>query len=220
MQGSQKVYSPRCFEATRASNLLDCRSRRIPRVCRSSYAAELLGAEEGIDVVQLARVFVSLVRGGSLRKSTVDQDLNANAVGLTIAVDAKDLRDKGTSDTSSFGSQKSLAFTVAWLRSVLRRPNTMLTWTATSNMFADGATEAHGPDSPWADAPSSALEHHLQPDFRQASGEGQEGFWRGSFDGSFGKFTWRAPSSWRCCSRFPSEVRRAERLACQRWHGH
>ena len=107
-------------------NLLDCRSRRVPRICRSSYSAELLGTEEGVDAAQLARGFVSLVRGASLP--------------LVVVVDAKDVHDKAKSDTSSFGSQKSLAFTIAWLRSVLRRANTSVRWTATSNMFADAAT--------------------------------------------------------------------------------
>ena len=32
-----------------------------------------------------------------------------------VVVDAKDVHDKGDSDTSSYGTQKSLAFTVAWL---------------------------------------------------------------------------------------------------------
>ena len=120
-------------------NLLDCRSHRLARVCRSSYSAELLGTEEGVDAVQLARGFVSLVRGGSLRRSRVDTELNS--VDLVIVVDAKDVHDKASSDTSSFGSQKSLAFTVAWLRAVLRRPNTSARWTATSNMFADAGTK-------------------------------------------------------------------------------
>ena len=64
-----------------------------------------------------------------------------NSVELTVVVDAKDVHDKANSDTSSFGSQKSLAFTVAWLRSVLRRPNTTLRWTSTENMWVDSGTK-------------------------------------------------------------------------------
>ena len=45
------------------------------------------------------------------------------------------------SDTPSFGSQKSLAVTVSWLRSTLRRPNTALRWTATQNMLIDALTK-------------------------------------------------------------------------------
>ena len=38
-------------------NILDARSHRIPRVCRSTYAAETLAAEEALDVGQLCRCF-------------------------------------------------------------------------------------------------------------------------------------------------------------------
>ena len=72
-------------------------------------------------------------------RSCVDAEINA--VNLVIVVDAKDVHDKASSDTSSFGSQKSLAFTIAWLRAVLRRPNTCVRWTATSNMFADAGAK-------------------------------------------------------------------------------
>ena len=122
-----------------AFNVLDMRSHRIPRVCRSSYAAETLGTEEAFEVGQLCRGFLAMVRGLPLHGTTVDPSLNS--VPLTVVVDAKDVHDKGNSDTSSFGSQKSLAFTVAWLRAVLRRPNTRLRWTSTANMFVDAGTK-------------------------------------------------------------------------------
>ncbi len=44
-------------------NTVDFRSHRIPRVCRSSYAAETLGAEEGLDVGELVRGFLAECRG-------------------------------------------------------------------------------------------------------------------------------------------------------------
>ena len=148
-----KVFSQACYfvvladEAlmalmagkTGSFNILDMRSHRIPRVCRSSYAAETLGAEEAFDVGQLCRGFLASVRGLSLHKSQVDVLLNT--VLLCVVVDAKDVYDKSNSDSNSFGSQKSLAFTIAWLRSVLRRPNTSLRWTSTENMWADGGTK-------------------------------------------------------------------------------
>ena len=72
-------------------------------------------------------------------KDAIDRSINA--VPLTVVVDAKDTYDKASSDPSSFGSQKSLAFTVAWLRAVLRRPNPSFWWTATANMFCDAGTK-------------------------------------------------------------------------------
>ena len=62
-------------------------------------------------------------------------------IGLIVVTDAKDTYDKGNSDTPSYGSQKSLAFTVAWLRGMIAKPNVALRWTATSNMFVDAGTK-------------------------------------------------------------------------------
>ncbi|OLP79745.1 Copia protein [Symbiodinium microadriaticum] len=146
----EKVFSQACYFVLLADedlmqgrqgrfNIVDARSHRLARVCRSSYAAETLGAEEGFDVGQLCRGFLATVRGDSLHKQSVDQSLNA--VPLTVVVDAKDVFDKASSDTSSFGSQKSLAFTIAWLRQILRRPNTSIRWTSTENMWADAGTK-------------------------------------------------------------------------------
>ena len=146
----EKVFSQACYFVLLADedlmqgrqgrfNIVDARSHRLARVCRSSYAAETLGAEEGFDVGQLCRGFLATIRGDSLHKQSVDQSLNA--VPLTVVVDAKDVFDKASSDTSSFGSQKSLAFTIAWLRQILRRPNTSIRWTSTENMWADAGTK-------------------------------------------------------------------------------
>lgn len=60
---------------------------------------------------------------------------------MQVVVDAKDARDKTNSDSASFGAQKPLAFTVAWLRSELRRPRTQLKWTSAENMWADGGAK-------------------------------------------------------------------------------
>ena len=121
-------------------NVFGTRSHRIPRVCRSSYAAETLGAEEAFDVGLLCRGFIASARDYLVVGKPADKALDK--VPLCVVVDAKDVYDKGNSDTSSYGSQKSLAFTVAWLRSILRRPNTSLRWTATENMFADAGTSS------------------------------------------------------------------------------
>ena len=120
-------------------NILDARSHRIPRVCRSSYAAELLGAEEAFDVGILCRGFLASLRDKEVLGKLAEASMAS--IPLTVVVDAKDVHDKGNSDTSSYGTQKSLAFTVAWLRSVLRRPGMSLKWTATENMWVDGGTK-------------------------------------------------------------------------------
>ncbi|CAJ1366499.1 unnamed protein product [Effrenium voratum] len=119
--------------------ILDARSHRLPRVCRSTFAAELLGVEEAMDVGHYHRGFVAELNG--LRMDSRAVDVSLETVPLTVVTDAKDVYDKNTSDTPSYGSQKSLAFTVAWLRSMLRRPQTTLRWTSTENMFVDAGTK-------------------------------------------------------------------------------
>lgn len=118
--------------------LLDGRSHRLSRVCRSTYAAELLGAEEAFDCGQFIRGVLASFRGFPMENRFVESIMDL--VPLSVVVDAKDVHDKCNSD-STCGAQKSLAFAVAWMRSVLRRPRTSLRWTATENMIVDGGTK-------------------------------------------------------------------------------
>lgn len=117
--------------------VIDARSHRLPRVCRSTYAAELLGVEESVDVGQMVRGFWGAICGLPVlvKRSSVE------AIALTCVTDAKDVYDRNTSDTASYGSQKSLCFTIAWPRAQLRRPRTDIKWTSTDNMFVDGGTK-------------------------------------------------------------------------------
>jgi transposase InsO family protein len=121
-------------------NILDARSHRIPRVCRSTYAAELLSTEEAFDVGILCRGFLASVRGFDLSGRFNEPALGM--IDLQVVVDAKDVHDKSNSDTSTYGAQKSMAFTVSWMRSQLRKPRTSLKWTSTENMWVDGMTKA------------------------------------------------------------------------------
>ena len=52
-------------------------------------------------------------------------------IPLQMVTDAEDNYDKCNSDTPMYGSQKSLAFTIAWIRSMLRKDSTEMEWTAT-----------------------------------------------------------------------------------------
>ena len=119
--------------------LLDARSHRLPRVCRSTFAAELLGSEEAFDVGQYCRGLFAVVQGLPMENRHVDAIMDS--IAMCVVVDAKDVYDKGTSDTPSYGAQRSLGFTVAWIRAMLRKPNTALRWTSTENMFVDCGTK-------------------------------------------------------------------------------
>ena len=119
--------------------MLDGRSHRLPRVCRSTFAAELLGAEEAFDIGQYTRGFVASILGYPLLSRHVDAA--TDAIPLCVVTDAKDVFDKSVSDTHSYGSQKSLVFTISWIRGMLSKPNTSLKWTSTENMWVDAGTK-------------------------------------------------------------------------------
>ena len=98
-----------------------------------------MGFEEGVDAAQLIRAMLAELRGHSVSGKNL---LTAvDHVRCTAVVDAKDCHDKVISDTSSWGSMKSLAYTVAWLKQQFRRPNIAMRWTATENMFVDAGTK-------------------------------------------------------------------------------
>ena len=123
---------------TGSFSVIDSRSHRIGRVCRSTYGAELLGAEESFDISQFIRGVVAEFQGLPVLGRHVDHVLDS--ISMCVVTDAKDVYDRCSSDTSSYGSQKSLAFTIAWLRAMLQRPN-KLRWTSTMNMFIDCGTK-------------------------------------------------------------------------------
>ena len=117
---------------------LDGRSHRLTRVCRSTYAAELQGAEEALDNGVFCRGLLAEILGYDV---LLKNEEYSGDIPLNLVTDAKDVYDKGMSDTATYGSQKSLAFTIAWMRQMFRRPRTTLSWTSTENMPCDCGTE-------------------------------------------------------------------------------
>ena len=119
--------------------ILDARSHRLNRVCRSTFAAEILGVEEAMDAGQYCRGVLSEAFGHPLDRKPFD--LSTDSGSMTVVTDAKDAYDKSCSETPSYGSQKSLAFSVSWIRSMLGRSNTAIRWMATENMLVDCGTK-------------------------------------------------------------------------------
>ncbi|CAE7622613.1 unnamed protein product [Symbiodinium sp. CCMP2592] len=147
VKGNLKLFSQGCYAVLLADeelvkgrrgvfNLLDFRSHKIARVCRSSYAAETLGVEEALDAGELCRAFLAEVRGASLLRDR----RSVYSVPLVAVTDAKDVHDRCSNDLG-FGAQKSLVLTLASLRQQLREPNTAMRWTHTDNLFVDGGTK-------------------------------------------------------------------------------
>ena len=94
--------------------VLDARSHRLSRVCRSTFAAELLGVEETLDTGIYIRGCLAEALGYKLDKNSLVEKSYGTIPGdditeipLTLVTDAKDVNDKTNSDTPSYGSQKS-----------------------------------------------------------------------------------------------------------------
>eukprot|EP00435_Cladocopium_sp_Y103_P018581 s757_g4.t1 len=119
--------------------VLDARSHRISRVCRSTFAAELYSTEEALDVGTYCRGALAELQGKNIKGRMIEAVLET--IPMAVVTDSKDCYDKGTSDTPSFGSQKSLCFSIAWIRTQLAKERTELKWTNTENMFVDCGTK-------------------------------------------------------------------------------
>ena len=98
-----------------------------------------MSSEDGLDAGQYSRGALVELLGYPVDNGAAEA--SAEMVPLQLVTDAKGNFDKCNSDTPAYGSQKSLAFTIAWLRSALRGDNTKMAWTSTQNMFADGGTK-------------------------------------------------------------------------------
>lgn len=99
-----------------------------------------MGVEEAMDVGVFIRGCFGVFSGLPMNRR--DALTVMEEIPMTSITDAKDTYDRSNSDTNTQGAQKSLAFGVAWIRSVLGGANTQLKWTATANMWVDAGTKA------------------------------------------------------------------------------
>ncbi len=94
--------------------------------------------EEAVDAGTLLRGQWLEVLHGVRRARDVSVQEN---VLFTAVTDAKDCHDRIVKDTNGHGQQKSLAFSVAGLKEMLRVPGGNMRWTSTKNLFVDPMTK-------------------------------------------------------------------------------
>lgn len=102
--------------------VLDARSHRISRMCRSTFAAELYSTEEALGVGTYCRGALAELQGKNIKGGMIEAVLET--IPMIVVTESKDCYDKGTSDTPSLGSQKSLCFSIAWIRTQLAKERT------------------------------------------------------------------------------------------------
>ncbi|CAL1171968.1 unnamed protein product [Cladocopium goreaui] len=133
----EKVHNQSCYAIVLADeammsggtgffNLLNFRSHRLQRVCRSSYAAETLGAEEGLDAGELC---IAELRGQVMTDKQAF--FKVCLVPLMGVTDAKDCYDRVSQDVG-FGMQK-ISGTKHIDKTNLRKTLECGTWSVTCN---------------------------------------------------------------------------------------
>lgn len=116
--------------------LMDWRSSRQKRACRSTFGAETLAMSDVTDRGDFVRgLWYELMVGGDPRE--------AEETGLEMhwVTDCKDLYDCLSKDGALNTREHRLALEVVILKELLRRPKDFLHWVATDQMLADSLTK-------------------------------------------------------------------------------
>ena len=106
-------------------NLIDFTSRRIKRVCRSTFAAELLGCNAAVD---LAIYYREIIRNFKIKLLT------------TIISDSRSVKENLTSIVSRC-EEKRLKIELAYLREVMSEKDIKIRWVCSSEQLADVLTK-------------------------------------------------------------------------------
>ena len=119
-------------------NLLDYRSHRIARVCRSSYASETLRQRKD----SMWQSFVAVCWQRLLVWTWAWRQLGLRfAKFLWLVSRTRRIRSTGWRRMLALARRSpSLLLCTASIRQQLKRPNTMMRWTATANNFVDAGT--------------------------------------------------------------------------------
>ena len=112
-------------------NVLECDSRTITRVCRSSMAGETRGLGLQVDSMQ----FYADLLVGFLR--------NAIVCPKMIVTDAQDVYDKLSTERGGLPQQEALTLEIATIREWLVNSDAQIRWTAGENVIVIGLTKDH-----------------------------------------------------------------------------
>ena len=150
-------------------NIVSWKSHKLPRVCRSSLAAEAQAGATALDELVLIRSMLSLMLDP-------DQDPRAESTAQwpgesVLVIDAKALYDnlkKGGGITSA--QDKRTGIEIACIADELKRMKTILRWVSSERMYADGLTKIGARQ----DLIEMLKTGHFQPGLRQGLCGGEE----------------------------------------------
>lgn len=120
--------------------VLEWASKKLPRVCRSSLAAEVQAAALGVDNFEWAKIFLTmLLRPGMLP----DSEETARCLGESVLVtDCKGLYDASRSKSAGAGlAEKRSAIELMSVNDRLQHLQAQWFWTSARQQVADGLTK-------------------------------------------------------------------------------
>ena len=120
-------------------SLLSWRSFRLPRVCRSSLAAESQASAFALDELMMTKTMMALMFDPKLdpRAPSTARDSGDSA----MVIDAKALYDAILKKNFTSGQDKRSAIEIRCVQEELKSLGTALRWVSSEQMLADGATK-------------------------------------------------------------------------------
>ena len=113
-------------DETERKNIVEFKSKRIKRVCRSTFSAELLACNAAVDY---ALCYRSVIKAFGIKDFEV-----------TIITDSKSIKDNLATIVSRC-EEKSLRVELAYLREVLSKEGIKIRWVSSSEQLADVLTK-------------------------------------------------------------------------------
>ena len=123
--GSQRGTMSFIRDGEGSGNIVEYKSKRIKRVCRSTFAAELLACNASVD---LALYYRAMLKCFGLEPSVM------------MYIDSRSVRDNLASIVSNC-EERSLRIELAYLREVLSNEGIKIKWVTSAEQMADILTK-------------------------------------------------------------------------------
>ena len=125
-------------------NLLDWKSWKLKRVCRSRLSAECQSMAEALDNMNFFRLFWQMMVGQSTCGTKIDQDLELRgSKASALITDCRGLYDAvNRSQTAGLGlAEKRTAIEALSIRQICEESNVLLKWVNSDRQLADILTK-------------------------------------------------------------------------------
>ena len=122
-------------------SIIGWRSYKLPRVCRSSLAAESQACATAIDELSIVKLIFGLLRDPNLN---IKDDDAARGMRSAVIIDARALYDAIHKETFQSSLDKHVAIETLVIRDGLKYTNSELRWVSSERQMADGLTKLGG----------------------------------------------------------------------------